>query len=290
MDSWPTRQSSIISQRLSVSVCLFLMLAAPAAMGHGWGDATSGGSDETIVGASDSAVPLARLLSRAREQAKTPPAGSNVGSPLTRELWSSRVAMPQISEDTESSLDLQRLIQQVRSVRFDGQDEAPTFTAPAEPEPAVRRPASEPSRMSVPQAAVPQKAPAAPQSATALPARTQEALDALRQDPQRVSDALEMAELLFLSGQAAEAAPFYAEALNRLGRTEPAYDTDRAWILFQLGNSLRETDTGQAQEAYTKLISEYPASPWTELARAHGRLLTWYRKNPLDQPATQPQL
>ena len=71
---------------------------------------------------------------------------------------------------------------------------------------------------------------------------------------------------------------------------DPSYDADRAWILFQLGNCLRETDSAKAQEAYMKLVSEYPDSPWTELAKAHGRLLTWYQKSRPGQVATSPQL
>jgi uncharacterized protein with HEPN domain len=33
----------------------------------------------------------------------------------------------------------------------------------------------------------------------------------------------------------------------------------------------------RAKDMYMKLVSEYPASPWTELAKAHGRLITWYQ-------------
>jgi hypothetical protein len=104
-----------------------------------------------------------------------------------------------------------------------------------------------------------------------------EQLTPLLQDPNRVSDPLEMAELLFLSGHLTEAAVFYEKALVRLARNDPRQSEDHAWALFQLGNCLRETDMGRAKDSYMKLISQHPNCPWTELAKAHGRLITWYQ-------------
>ncbi len=67
----------------------------------------------------------------------------------------------------------------------------------------------------------------------------------------------------------------------RPNAVEAATAADRAWTLFQLANCLRETNLGEAQATYTKLISEYPDSPWTDLARAQNQLVSWYLK---DQP------
>ena len=39
-----------------------------------------------------------------------------------------------------------------------------------------------------------------------------------------------------------------------------------------------------------KLIAEYPDSPVDGMAKARGRLLTWYQKSRPDQLATSPQL
>jgi hypothetical protein len=102
-------------------------------------------------------------------------------------------------------------------------------------------------------------------------------LERLMLDPNQVSDPLEMAELLFLGGRTAEAAVFYEKALASLASSDPMHSEDRAWILFQLGNCLRETDMARARDTYMKLVSQYPSSPWTELAKAHGRLITWYQ-------------
>jgi tetratricopeptide (TPR) repeat protein len=126
-----------------------------------------------------------------------------------------------------------------------------------------------------------------PETAPTLASKTQKGLDDLRKNAGRVRDPLEVAELLFLSGRPTEAAPFYEEALRRTSAGDAASAADRAWILFQLGNSLREADAAKAQDAYMKLIAEYPESPWTEMARASGRLLTWYQSTRPDQLVAQ---
>lgn len=108
-------------------------------------------------------------------------------------------------------------------------------------------------------------------------------IDNLQENPSRVRDPLEVAELLFLSGRAADAACFYEEALRRIPAGDAGTAADRAWILFQLGNSRRETDVAKAQDTYAKLIAEYPDSPWTEMARASDRLLTWYQTTKPEQ-------
>ncbi len=242
---------------------------------------------------SDSAVPLARLLSRTNSQAEPPHVGSDQGGSLTQRLWSTRVMSPEQGQEVEASLALKRLIRQVRSVKFEDRDTGPTFTSPAEPAPASETPEAQPAEMSTarPMGSA-SAAPAAAASGTgaSLSDKTQKTLEMLRQNPNQAQDPLEIAELLFLSGRPAEAAPFYTKALDDISRTDPTCEADRAWVLFQLGNCLRETDTAKAQEAYMKLINEYPASPWTELAKAHGRLLAWYQKNQPPQTTRSPRL
>ena len=67
------------------------------------------------------------------------------------------------------------------------------------------------------------------------------------------------------------------KALARTLPNDSSMENDRAWILFQLGNCLRQTDMTKARDMYMKLISQYPSSPWTELAKVHGRLISWYQ-------------
>ncbi len=259
---------------------------------------------KTPAAPSGSALSLVKLMNRVKGQggaSEAPGAIRRAGDPLhpgvdpgdslPQELWTSRVEAPQTGKEAESSLALKRLIRQVRSVTFDEQNPEPAFTPPAEPQPGFQMPVTPIAQAEGPGSAAPAvAAPAASESAPSLSAKDRKTLETLQQNPGQVQDPLEMAELLFLSGRPTEAAPFYAKALDRISRLDPSYDADRAWILFQLGNCLRETDTAGAQEVYMKLVAEYPASPWTELAKAHGRLLTWYQKSRPEQLGTAPQL
>jgi hypothetical protein len=201
---------------------------------------------------------------------------------LARELWSSRVTAPDPNEDAATRLALKRLIRQIHSVRFGNEAPQPAAAPPAEPPAPSGSPKTEP-------APVPQRKPVVVMSAAPTlvepgppPAPQQQKTAAgLLPDPSRTNDPLEIAELLFLSGRVVDAAPFYAKALEHLSAGEATTAADRAWTLFQLANCLRETSLGEAQSTYTKLISEFPDSPWTELARAQNQLVSWYQK---DQP------
>jgi len=220
---------------------------------------------------------------------ESPPAGPRLRNNLTERLWQSRMAAPDPNEDIETRRALAQLIRQIRSVQFAPREPTPAFDIPTEsyepdefdaPEPLREEPwkiATEPARVS------------APAVETALPTQTAEALKRLVQNPDRVQDPLELAELLFLSAHRAEAAVLYQKALDRVDMNAATAHEDRAWILFQLGNCLRETDMIRAKDMYVKLIAEYPDSPWTELAKAHGRLITWYQKARPGQLLNEPK-
>lgn len=222
-------------------------------------------------------------VTEVKDAQKSPESGKETRGPLTRALWSGRIAAPEAGADAETSLALKRLIRQVRALTFHDQTVAPPPAATAaSPAPADSPPATTSTENVAP--AAPEPAPStAPETAPALASKMQKTLDDLRKNAGRVRDPLEVAELLFLSGRPAEAAAFYEEALRRTSAGDAAAAADRAWILFQLGNSLREADAAKAQDAYLKLIAEYPDSPWTEMARASGRLLTWYQSTRPDQ-------
>ncbi len=238
----------------------------------------------------DSAIPLSSLLSRMKSEGPAARTESGQGGPLAQTLWSNRVAAPEQAKEAEASLALKRLVRQVRSVKFEDQNVGPTFQPPAESNSLAETLDGQLAEVNT----MGKTASASPAVATSAegstPSKTQKTLDTLRQNPDQVRDPLEIAELLFLSGRAKEATPFYAKALQNISPGDPATEADRAWVLFQLGNCLRETDTAKAQETYMKLVAEYPTSPWTELAKAHGRLLTWYQKNPSAQTTASPQL
>jgi len=220
-------------------------------------------------------------------EVRRPESGSQTRGPLARALWSSRITAPEAGDDAQTSLALKRLIRQVRVLTLNEKSPAPPAATTSEASAATETPT--PVTTSVEPAPPEPVASAAPKRVPALAPKRDQTLDGLRKHAGRVRDPLEVAELLFLSGRPTEAVPFYEEALRRTSAGDPASGADRAWILFQLGNCLRETEAAKAQDAYMKLIAEYPNSPWTEMARASGRLVAWYQNTPPDHLVVRPK-
>ncbi len=227
------------------------------------------------------------LLARAKSQEGPSPARPGPGDSLTLDLWSSRISAPDSSDDVETSLALKRLIRQVHRMTFNDRSLPQPSVPSAEPAP-MTAPSAPPAVITegIQPAQAETVASPTPETASTLSAKAQKALTDLQRNPSQIRDPLEVAELLFLSGRPNDAAPFYEEALRRTSPDTAASRNDRAWILFQLGNCLRETDAAKAQNTYAKLLGEYPDSPWTEMARAGGRLLTWYQNTRPDQLVT----
>lgn len=233
-------------------------------------------------------------LSRTASDADGMEADAPWGGGLTRRLWENRMAAPDPNEDADDRAALNDLIRKIRSVRFEDETSEPAFTAPTEPTtPAQVAPIAGPVQK--PLIAPPAPRPTSSISSSrkepsaSLTAETLEKLSTALKDPNEVHDPLEMAELLFLSGRQVEATVFYEKALALTRPNDPATENDRAWILFQLGNCLRQTDMAGARDMYMKLVSEYPGSPWTELAKAHGRLITWYQNARPEQLMAPPE-
>jgi len=222
---------------------------------------------------------LSSILSRTAAPTNVNDANVEINNILARRLWQNRITALDPNEDAEIRNDLRSLIRQVRSLTFEDTTTDPTFSTFLEPTPGTDNATTNAvSRVNPKQTQPPATTTApAPEPLTALPTDTLKELEDLLRDPDQVGDPLEMAELLFLSGRPSEAAVFYEKALALVPRNDPTTSEDRAWILFQLGNCLRPTDMTKARDMYMKLISQYPSSPWTELAKVHGRLITWYQ-------------
>jgi len=215
--------------------------------------------------------------------------GPLLGSQLTKRLWQSRMAAPDPNEDIETRRALAQLIKQIRSVDFTAGGQPSAFDLPTESYEPKEPEAPEPLPIEPWKTALETPRISASAEKTAPPPASDEALKRLVQNADDIQNPLELAELLFLSSRRAEAAVLYQKALDRLDMNAPATREDRAWILFQLGNCLRETDMIRARDMYVKLVTEYPDCPWTELAQAHGRLIAWYQKARPEQLLNQPK-
>jgi hypothetical protein len=257
-------------RRLRAARPVFILLASMALGTPVMGAASS--QDEPNR-PSDAASVLRSAVAGGTEAAKLPPAQRT-----TRRLWQSRVSAPRLDENADAQITLDDLIEKIRSVRFEQKEPVVTASTPAEATaarqeidvaPAPRGPASQRAERLIASPAKP------PES---LPPEAREVLQHLLSEPNQVSNPLELGELLFLSGRITEASVFYQTALDRATAAMPAAREDRAWILLQLGNCLRETDVTRAQNMYSRLITEHGDSPWVEVAKANSQLLAWYER------------
>ena len=212
--------------------------------------------------------------------ADKPAPASNQDENLTRRLWLSRITFPRVEEDEKNKKELQQIIDRIRSVKFEPQETTPQPFIVVEPPPPL-----EPQKL--PNAKLPQETrekeikPKLPYEQVTN--QTLKLLTDLSKHPDQLDNPFELAEVLFLSGHLKEAVPLYHEALNRKDPNQIALANDRAWIMFQTANCLRDDDPPAAAKMYKQLIADYPESPWTDLARAREQLIEWYLK---DNPKT----
>jgi tetratricopeptide (TPR) repeat protein len=170
---------------------------------------------------------------------------------------------------------LRRIIEQIRSVNFGLQKEAfepaivPDVVPIDEPDESVSEGAKEQHEK--------EEEPGLPYGLVTN--KTLQAIRNLSKNPGNINNPFELGETLFLSGYLKEAAIFYQEALKRKSPDDAGSARDRAWILFQIGNCLRNDDQPEAIKMYGQLITEYPNSPWKELADARRKLLDWFLKD-----------
>ncbi len=198
-------------------------------------------------------------------------------SSLQRQLWRADISLASDSRDEKSKGELMRMIEQVRSVRFMPRKHVPEFVVVPVEAPAVEL--NEAVRDTIVESEAEQDQPKPRLPYEPITERTLQVLRDLSGNPEKVENPFELAETLFLSGNVKEAAVFYAEALGRTEPNDVTSSRDRAWVLFQTGNCLRSTDLPAATKMYTQLLTEYPLSPWVDMAEAQVRLIDWYVKD-----------
>jgi tetratricopeptide (TPR) repeat protein len=196
------------------------------------------------------------------------------------ELLRAELNIANSPDNTKSKDQLRKIIEQIRSIEFAPQKQAPEPVVIPEKDPPV-----EPveSVETVPDVPV-QKEQAEPVVESRPKHRpiaesTLQMLRVLANNPQKVANPFELGETLFASGNLKEAAIFYSQALKSTDPNDAGVSRDRAWILFQIGNCLRNDDMPAAAKIYQRLITEYPNSPWVDMATARNNLIAWYLKD-----------
>jgi len=236
---------------------------------------------------------------------------ANPGFDSIRRLWHAEITVPDTPDDDKSKENLLRAIEQIRSLQLKPADQPPQpviavgtiqpdSNEPNQPSPALQPQEAHAQNQIEPKTQVhpqgdnetqTQRQPdpqlqKQPKTGTqpvlpyeAVSEKTLQLLKDILQDPTKEEDTFQLAEILFAGERLKEAAILYQEAFKRMDPNRPEQLGNRAWILFQIGNCLREYDPETASKAYTRLIEQYPASLWTDLAKARNELILWYRKD-----------
>ena len=196
------------------------------------------------------------------------------------ELLRAEMSVAYSKNDTKSKDQLQKLIDQIRSVEFEPPKQTPEPIVVPEQPPAV-----EPNE-TVPDVPVQKEEKEKTEPVVELRPQhglitetTLQMLQTLAKSPEKSFNPFELGEILFVSGNLKEAAMFYSEALKRKDPNDAGASDERAWILFQIGNCLRDDDMPAAAKMYQQLLTEYSNSPWAPLATARNNLIAWYLKD-----------
>ena len=199
---------------------------------------------------------------------------------LEWQLWQDRISILPEQENSPDKDRLEKLLMQLRSVEF---SRPKTNEYSGEPVTLTtgQSIAGEPNQEKT---QTRQSAAAAKNTSDANAAdATLQLVRQVCQNPSVVEDSLELAELLYIKGYLKEAAVFYQETLNRQKLDKKISPGQKPWILYQMGNCLRQTDPVSASKVYKQLIAEFPDSQWAAPARVQDKIIDWLQKEkPLD--------
>jgi len=229
-------------------------------------------------------VPAKNFASAVKNETSqtNPPSANTSSGQLERQLRNDRISPPNPPQRDNKSDELRQLIEQIRSVKIGS-----ASTNPVEPHQPPQQPVETASPTAHEPAAPAVAAEPAIQEATAelhteatagvISEQTLQKVAEQLKDANNIANPLELAEILFKSGRTALAGLCYKKALASIGADDPNLAGERAWILFQIGNCLRDEDPNTAKESYAELIRTYPQSPWAQPAKVRHGLLEWYQ-------------
>jgi hypothetical protein len=111
-------------------------------------------------------------------------------------------------------------------------------------------------------------------SANALNPEIVQKLEWIIEQSATTDDPQLLADMLYQCGYYELATYFYELAISR-GIEEQMEDADKSWLMMQKAVCLSNTNPQQALKIYQGLISQYPASPWMDLAKNYEGLIDW---------------
>ena len=218
----------------------------------------------------------------ATEVDKKPPHSLIAKSPTinaSHQLWRARISASKDRKPSQSKNEIRQIIRQIDSVEFKPQPQTPEPLIDVEPVQKTEPNAiSSDSDTGISREQGPCKI--GPKlSDGQITEQTLQTFKSLSQQPDQLNNPFELAEILFSSNCLREAAKCYQESLNRMTTNETDQVANKAWVLFQIGNCLQNIDPPTAMQMYRQLITEYPDSPWMDLAKAKSKLIDWYQQD-----------
>jgi tetratricopeptide (TPR) repeat protein len=214
---------------------------------------------------------------------KLPPYLLEEANPTTDaavQLWQERISISKEPKFNKNKRELQRIIDQISSISIDSSDQETESATTVDPFGA-----DEPNDFSTDTDDMQEQKERQPAKVKYkmpkghITKKTLEIFTKLSQHPEKLRNPLELAEILFKRNYLEQAAMCYRQALDRMNANQNQQPVDKAWVLFQLGNCLKNTEKSTALQMYGQLIEEYPDSPWTDMAKVKRQLIEWYMQN-----------
>jgi len=203
----------------------------------------------------------------------------DVREPVVKQrVWEGRITAPTADSYEQMKLELQKVIYQVRAIELE--ERRAKIISDAE---LMAMGAAEPNGLpDANEALVAGKKeveqvrpPYTPVSESTLKALEDMAAKAGTEGA-GLANALELAEILYRSGRLEQAAKVYRLAYNAAAADDNVAVENKAWMLLQVGNCLRDIDASGAAEAYKQVVTEYANSMWKDMAKTQLALLNWY--------------
>ena len=193
------------------------------------------------------------------------------------QLQQARIQPLKKKEGSKSKEQLEQLVNRVRSIKFNSKNSEPVIVVEPVPE-------NEPNKTSfnlnlIQESETKDIILNLPSRRGPVTTKTLQIIDDLSSQPEQLPSPFELAEVLYRSGCLKEAAVCYRQALEKTPADKEDLTQRRAWILFQIGNCLRNNDRPGAMQIYKQLITEYPNSTWVGMAQAWCRLINWYQED-----------
>jgi hypothetical protein len=96
----------------------------------------------------------------------------------------------------------------------------------------------------------------------------------------QVPHPLHLADTLYRQRYYVQALAYYEQVYEGLAKDD---FTGRQWILFQMANCCRMTDTVRAVELYTELIQQYPNAKWVPAAKGRKTVIEWNQASGIEE-------